>query len=200
MFIDKAYRWLLSIKESEPNVKWDRFKEVFNAMYFPPSVKEQMIVEFLNLQQDNMTVTEYAARFTRLSRFATYIVDTEDKKAMKFEGGLKDDFKTQVKLLKLPTYAEVLDRALILESDEKEFAKRRDHKRARVDGSNQFQSRNQFHNQNQSFDNFKKQNTEGSSVGSFMPRGENGQPCFVCRKNHSGQPCHQLLGECFKCG
>ncbi|KAG5528120.1 hypothetical protein RHGRI_028901 [Rhododendron griersonianum] len=141
-----------------------------------------MIADFLNLQQDNRTVTEYAVRFTRLSRFATYIVDTEDKKARKFEGELKDDFKTQVKLLKLPTYAEVLDRALILESDEKEFAKRRDHKRARGDGSNQFQSCNEFHNRNQSFDNFKKQNREGSSVGSFMPRGGNGQSCSVVGK------------------
>ncbi|KAG5564384.1 hypothetical protein RHGRI_000544 [Rhododendron griersonianum] len=91
-------------------------------------------------------------------------------------------------------------RALILESDEKEFAKRRDHKRARGDGSNQFQGRNEFHNRNQGFDNFKKQNTEGSSVGSFMPRGGNGQPCSICGKNHSGQPCRLLSGECFKCG
>ncbi|KAF7141664.1 hypothetical protein RHSIM_Rhsim06G0042800 [Rhododendron simsii] len=136
MFTDEAYRWWLTIKESEPNMKWDRFKEVFNSMYFPPSVKEQMIAEFLDLRQGNLTVTEYAAKFTRLSRFATYVVDTEDKKARKFEGGLKDDFKTKVKLLKLPTYAEVLDRALILENDEKELAKRRDHKRARSDGSN----------------------------------------------------------------
>ncbi|XP_058207681.1 uncharacterized protein LOC131320822 [Rhododendron vialii] len=144
MFTDEAYRWWLTIKESEPNMKWDRFKEVFNTMYFPPSVKEQMIAEFLNLQQGNMTVTEYAAKFTRLSRFATYVVDTEDRKARKFEGGLKDDFKTKVKLLKLPTYAEVLDRALILESDEKELAKRRDHKRAGSNESNQFHYRNQF--------------------------------------------------------
>lgn len=68
-------------------MKWDHFKKVFNAKCFPPLRKEQMIVEFLNLEQDKMTVSEYTAKFTRLSRFATFVVDTEDKKARKFEGG-----------------------------------------------------------------------------------------------------------------
>lgn len=49
---------------------------------FPPLRKEQMIAEFLNLEQDKMTVSEYTAK-TRLSRFVTFVVDTEEKKAKK---------------------------------------------------------------------------------------------------------------------
>ena len=40
-----------------------------------------------------MTVTEYAARFNELSRFALHQVSTEERKMDHFEQGLRGDIK-----------------------------------------------------------------------------------------------------------
>ena len=63
-----------------------------------------------------MSVAEYEAKFTELARFAPHIVDTDYKQVQKFEGGLDLEVFDQVSVLKLPTYVEVLDRALMAEA------------------------------------------------------------------------------------
>ena len=62
-----------------------------------------------------MTVAEYESKFTQLARFATYVIPTETRKARKFEAGLEAGIKDRLEVLKLPTYAEVVDRAYIAE-------------------------------------------------------------------------------------
>ncbi|KAK2982702.1 hypothetical protein RJ640_014502 [Escallonia rubra] len=49
------------------------FAEIFLAKYFPRNVKDDMVEEFLKLEQgEDETVKDYEARFARLSRFATH--------------------------------------------------------------------------------------------------------------------------------
>nr|KYP44706.1 hypothetical protein KK1_033764 [Cajanus cajan]KYP44721.1 hypothetical protein KK1_033780 [Cajanus cajan] len=50
-------------------VDWDYFKRVFLEKYFPDNVRYAMEVEFMRLQQRNMSVSEYAMRFEHLARF-----------------------------------------------------------------------------------------------------------------------------------
>ena len=47
------------------------------ANYFLEVVRRQKRVEFIRLSQRNMTVTEYAAKFTQLSRYAPNVVEDE---------------------------------------------------------------------------------------------------------------------------
>ena len=47
--------------------------------------------QFIRLQQRNWSVDEYAAEFLRLSRFAPYMVADEEKRASRFQQGLKMD-------------------------------------------------------------------------------------------------------------
>ncbi|MGI4673397.1 retrotransposon gag family protein [Klebsiella pneumoniae] len=75
----------------EPNgvVTWERFTELFLEKYFPRYMETQMELKFLELKQDNMTVAEYEAKFTELSRFVPEFVSTDAKKARRFQQGLK---------------------------------------------------------------------------------------------------------------
>ncbi|XP_058189235.1 uncharacterized protein LOC131306822 [Rhododendron vialii] len=82
--------------------------------------KEQ---EFLNLKQGTMTVTQYAAKFEELSRYALTSIPTEDKKARRFEWGLTTARRAVVAQA-FTTNAEVVKCALRLESEEADFKTR----------------------------------------------------------------------------
>lgn len=45
--------------------------------------------QFLNLKQEDMTVTEYFVKFNELAKFAPHRVDTEELKARCFRNRLK---------------------------------------------------------------------------------------------------------------
>ena len=51
------------------------------------------IKEFIYLKQGNTTVMAYEAKFTELARCVSYMVEIEEKKARKFEEGLRRNIK-----------------------------------------------------------------------------------------------------------
>ena len=75
-----------------------------------------------------MTVAKYESKFTELSRFATHITDDEIRKAQKFERGLRPAIRSRILALKLQAYADVVERALIIERDLEEIQEIRDKK------------------------------------------------------------------------
>ncbi|XP_057969332.1 uncharacterized protein LOC131158482 [Malania oleifera] len=92
---------------------WSRFRKVFFDRYFPTTVRENKVVEFLNLTQGNLTVQQYAAKFIELSHFAPYM--DEAKKARMFERGLKQEIFRQVVVLKVWDFSELVNRATVVE-------------------------------------------------------------------------------------
>ncbi|XP_028120521.1 uncharacterized protein LOC114317913 [Camellia sinensis] len=112
---DEARRWWLLIRNDNGNMTWTQFKEIFYDKYFSQCFRDQKISEFQKLKQANMLIAEYEAKLIELTRFAPHMVDTDYKKAHKFEGGLTLEVFDQVGVLKLPTYVEVLDKALMIE-------------------------------------------------------------------------------------
>nr|CAN69789.1 hypothetical protein VITISV_002783 [Vitis vinifera] len=77
--------------------------------------------KFVRLEQGDMTVAQYEAKFTELSCFAPQLIATKEKKALKFQDGLKPYLKNKISILKLGVYLEVVDKALIAEKDIKEL-------------------------------------------------------------------------------
>ena len=73
-----------------------------------------------------MTVAQYEAKFTELSCFAPQLIATKEKKALKFQDGLKPYLKNKISILKLGVYLEVVDKALIAEKDIKELQQYRE--------------------------------------------------------------------------
>ncbi|XP_028121115.1 uncharacterized protein LOC114318413 [Camellia sinensis] len=60
-----------------------------------------------------MSVAKYEAKFTELVRYAPHMVNTDYKKARKFEGGLDVEVLDQINVLKLKKYVDVVDKAIM---------------------------------------------------------------------------------------
>lgn len=68
-----ASQWWSSIKllleGSREAITWEIFKKKFYVECFPNNVKFAKVVEFLQLVQGGMSVSEYAEKFKHLIRF-----------------------------------------------------------------------------------------------------------------------------------
>ncbi|XP_074369633.1 uncharacterized protein LOC141711091 [Apium graveolens] len=96
--IEKAFA-LVKVKEeqkvefasyylkNEATYWWEM--ELFLEKYFPQFVQDQMELKFLELKQGNMSVTDYEGKFEELSRYVPSYIDTDRKKAKRFQQGLK---------------------------------------------------------------------------------------------------------------
>ncbi|XP_028072979.1 uncharacterized protein LOC114275183 [Camellia sinensis] len=73
---DEARRWWLLIRNTNGNMTWARFNEIFYDKYFPQCFRDRKVSEFQKLKQCRMSVAEYEAKFIELARFAPYMVDT----------------------------------------------------------------------------------------------------------------------------
>ena len=146
-----------------------------------------------------MTMAEYETKFTELARYAPHMIDTDYKKARKFEGGLDLDVFDRVGVLKLPKYVDVLDRALmskaniaalkISKSTSSTESERTKQKKQKVEKtSNSMTSTNE-----KSRAITMNKESQGSNVNNGIPS------CKECGKQHWGI-CRRLPGACFRCG
>jgi hypothetical protein len=75
---------------------WNDFVRLFREHHIPNSVMKLKRQEFMSLQQRNLSVTEYLHKFTELSRYAPYEVDTDEKKQDSFLRGLDPELRTVI--------------------------------------------------------------------------------------------------------
>ncbi|XP_057953763.1 uncharacterized protein LOC131148035 [Malania oleifera] len=91
----EANLWWFSVRLLEEQwlsqmaLTWERFKEIFFDRYFPASVRDAKMEEFLNLTQGHLTVPQYIAKFMELLYFAPFMIPDEFRKAQRFERGLR---------------------------------------------------------------------------------------------------------------
>ena len=76
--------------------------------------RDRKKIEFLSLEQKNMTVSEYEMQFSRLSKYALEEVATEDAKQRRFEKGLRMDIREKISL-KPSSYSTLLKASLRVE-------------------------------------------------------------------------------------
>ncbi|XP_070045964.1 uncharacterized protein [Nicotiana tomentosiformis] len=88
----RAHMWwqshLLGRPTGSPPMTWDQFTCLFLDRYIPPSQREELWFQFEQLQQGQMSVTDYEARFSELSRHALMIVPTDAERVGRFIAGL----------------------------------------------------------------------------------------------------------------
>ena len=123
MLRDEADNWWDMIKTTQDVTKmvWVQFEELLLSNYFLEAVRRQKRAEFIHLVLRNMIVTEYAAKFTQLSRYAPNVVIDEQMRAEQFQEGLRLNIRAQVAPFMLRTYSEVVARALVIEKSEQDF-------------------------------------------------------------------------------
>src|SRR3954470_9445529 len=104
-----ARSWWLMEEEYLPKpVMWATFTKAFLSKHFPDTAKADMEQKFINLRQGSWTVDEYAAEFTKLSRFAPYMVNTEANRAKRFQQGLHLELQNHLANHEFSTYSGVL--------------------------------------------------------------------------------------------
>ena len=125
-----------------------------------------------------------------MSRFASDLISTEERKAFRFQDGLSPFLKDKLSLHNLETYSEVVESALLAERSAKKVQKYREQpKRGRPDYPQGVQTQ-------------KRQSTSrDKGVRPIQEIGkDNVTPCGKCGKQHGGIVCYKEVGACFNCG
>lgn len=200
MLKGEASFWWESVEARENNVSWARFKELFFQKYFPRSLETNMEIKFLELKQGEMTVAEYEAKFTELARFAPHQVDTERRKARRFEQGLKPWIYNKVAVLEIDNYADLVHKAIIAEIGNEVVQKYRDEKKRK---SNTYEGVNRNKRQKDwiSSNNGDHQNPGNNTLdrqSNSQTKGQNAE-CGICGKRHGGE-CMKGKITCYNCG
>jgi hypothetical protein len=76
--------------EDPESINWPEFRAAFHTHHVPQGVIKLKKKEFQDLKQGSMSVNEYVTKFTQLSRYALFEVDTDEKKHECFLNGLND--------------------------------------------------------------------------------------------------------------
>ena len=123
--------WWETVRALEPEgvIAWNRFKEVFLEKNFPRCVQNQMEIKFLELKQGGMSVIEYEKKFTELARFVGDYVNSDEKRARRFQQGLRPWLRSNVGTFELRTYAEVVQKALVIEGESEQIQKEKNEKK-----------------------------------------------------------------------
>ena len=95
---DAAETWWKSTKNTTTvaTMTWTTFVKLFLEQFFPRVIQDAKRKEFVDLIQENSTVTEYDVRFTILSCFGSDTISTPYLKCRKFEEGLQMSIRPYV--------------------------------------------------------------------------------------------------------
>ncbi|GAU37339.1 hypothetical protein TSUD_395200 [Trifolium subterraneum] len=102
----------------EANQWWKNAKL---RLVFSGDVKNKKVVEFMKLEQGNMSVAEYAAKFESLCAFSPHYntPEAENDKCVKFESGLRPDIKHIIGFAEIRNFTTLVAKARIYDEDGK---------------------------------------------------------------------------------
>lgn len=198
MLAEEADDWwvgLLPVLEQDGAVvTWTVFRREFLNRYFPEDVRGKKEIEFLELKQGDMSVTEYAAKFTELAKFYPhYTAETaEFSKCIKFENGLRADIKRAIGYQKIRIFSELVSSCRIYEEDTKAHYKVMSEKR------NKGQSSRPKPYSAPANKGKQRLNDERQPKGRDTPVDV---VCYKCGvKGHKSNVCTKDEKKCFRCG
>ena len=180
---------------------WENFRTEFLDKYVPRWEIDRRRNEFARLEQGNLTVEQYDAEFTRLLRYVPYYQDDEREKARLFYQGLKPELQTILASADWNTYAQVVERAAMVE-----FRISESHRSS------------QPHNHSQELSLVKPKESRLSNLVIQRPRVQQGKKpqtasvraihtsgvtltCDFCGgSKHNEKNCWKKKGKCLACG
>ncbi|XP_070051260.1 uncharacterized protein [Nicotiana tomentosiformis] len=96
----RAHRWwqsyLLGRPAGSPPTTWSQFTQLFLDRYIPLSEREELRYQLEHLEQGQMSVTDYEARFSELSRHALMILPTDAERVWRFVEGLHSSIRANI--------------------------------------------------------------------------------------------------------
>nr|VVW53221.1 unnamed protein product [Nymphaea colorata] len=126
-----AKNWWQSTSEiqfaGQLSISWKQFRDSFFNTYFPMHARDKKMQEFLDLQQNQMNLEEYIARYRHLEVYCPHLYTTDEARAGKFVRGLRDGLRSKV----LTSRPRDLDEAVTMaRSIEEDWARtQRDHQK-----------------------------------------------------------------------
>ncbi|KAL3498592.1 hypothetical protein ACH5RR_041324 [Cinchona calisaya] len=169
------------------DITWEEFKEMFLDQYFPRALRKKRQNDFYSLRQiRNMTVLQYANKFTSLGRLCPKVFEDEEEKMDQFEQGLRAEIECQLASHKFTTFKNMYDAALAVEvrfnlnEGEISIGKKPRWMMASNQATGNFQSSNKRR-------------------GHVNANGEKLKQCETCQKFNRGE-CRLKTGDCFSCG
>ena len=115
----EASFWWEVTNGERPVDSWADFKQRFGAKFLSRAEENLFMEKFLNLKQGNLTVKEYVNKFNQLARFGIELVNTPEKKALRFVRGLNEPLQG-IAMTHIPmgaTFEKLVYMALMHEDD-----------------------------------------------------------------------------------
>ncbi|KAL5844407.1 hypothetical protein ACOSQ4_010365 [Xanthoceras sorbifolium] len=211
---EDAYQWWTSIIQSVrlEDRTWELFQKEFWRKYISRIYLDNMKMDFINLKQRQLTMTEYEREFVRLSKYARDMVATEADNCRRFEDGLNDYIRLQVAAFEFEDFTRLISAALNVERIKKEEQARRDRGQQRrgAGPSSSYQSQSKKFMGPQSSGPVQSQRpiptarpgqsaTSVASTPRSAVRGPAPALCEHCGRRHPGE-CWKLTGACLRCG
>ncbi|XP_004515682.1 uncharacterized protein [Cicer arietinum] len=106
---------------------WEHFEVAFLDKYYPKSSIRQKELEFVHLQQGDMSIAEYVAKFEELARFSPHAqyAPTEEWKINQFEWGLRLEIRGNIGHMELTNYSTLVHKSYIVEENLKKVQEER---------------------------------------------------------------------------
>ena len=96
---DVAQVWYVKWRDNRPLrgglVTWEICKVAFLDQLFPREMREEKVVEFINLRQRGRSVHEYTLEFIKLSKYAPFFVSDPRDLMSHFVTGVSEDLQEE---------------------------------------------------------------------------------------------------------
>jgi hypothetical protein len=198
MLSEEADDWWVSLlpnlEQDDTVVTWAVFRREFLNRYFPEDVRGKKEIEFLELKQGEMLVTEYAAKFVELAKFYPhYTAETaEFSKCIKFENGLRPEIKRAIGYQQIRNFSELVSSCRIYEEDTITHYKIRNERKSK-------NQQNRYKPYNAPADKDSQRVNDERKPGRKDTNAE--VVCYTCgEKGHKRNACTGEVKRCFRCG
>ncbi|XP_038887101.1 uncharacterized protein LOC120077283 [Benincasa hispida] len=92
LFQQRAEDWwwiFESNRRVREEITWEEFDNAFHEQFYPQTFRDAKQNKFMDLMQGSLMVAEYEQKYIELSKYATSIIQGEDERCRRFEGGLQ---------------------------------------------------------------------------------------------------------------
>ncbi|XP_058746255.1 uncharacterized protein LOC131619135 [Vicia villosa] len=198
MLAVEADDWWLTTRQrleaADEEITWDVFRREFLRKYYLESVPGKKEIEFHELKQGNMSVSDYAAKFTELAKFYPYYdgEGAEFSKCLKFKNGLRSEIKKAIGYQQIRIFPNLVDICRIFEEDNAAHYKIVSDRRGR-----------QNQQRGKPYDAPAGKGKQRAALGHRASGGGTPAPivCFKCGKaGHKSTYYNDEVKKCFRCG
>ena len=207
-------------REQTPRT-WMNFTREFNAKFLPPLVQEKREEDFIKCKQGLLSVAEYEALFTKLSRFAPELVATEQRRIRRFVQGLDLEIQESLAAVQVNSFSDIIEKAQRIEGAKaqvKAFNARKRNTpssdwetvnvsapvskiRRGIGGTNTSGTTRETVATETFSREAPSRSGQASNVSQVSQTSTPRMHCNYCgRSTHFEEMCRKKAGQCFKCG